>query len=412
MSYLGKEVKKKALTLSPSQVGRNEEERRRERIEVEHDEERRRERIEHESELLRVINHAPWTIANAHVVVKQWPPHLTWEQVDMSKSCIWVQAHGLPLNQLNEENARRIGDAFSGMLDFEIKAGDALNTNGILYVKIAFPVDKPLITGFNNIFSEEEKTWVKFKYEQLCEVCWFCGRMGHFITRCWLKKEDDVLPVYEIPEMGYGPWLHATIPEKRMYVLEPLKELTQPSQGARLNPNQSQTRPRSSKQAPQPKQRWVPMNQSNRDSGGQVERLVNIEPQGAGGDSVIHANKEGSADEVSVTHANKEGSTNEVGLMDGNTKANLQVDWVGASPLSDHMPIVNETPRMRKTDADVGLYSKKQKISTDFLIPSPIVELAQHSNRAPPLGEPVELGQLQQALALSLSNDNRPTRKW
>ncbi|KAJ4830430.1 hypothetical protein Tsubulata_029835 [Turnera subulata] len=46
MSYLGKEVKKKALTLSPSQVGRNEEERRRERIEVEDDEERRRERIE------------------------------------------------------------------------------------------------------------------------------------------------------------------------------------------------------------------------------------------------------------------------------------------------------------------------------------------------------------------------------
>ncbi|KAJ4833866.1 hypothetical protein Tsubulata_047037 [Turnera subulata] len=40
MSYLGKEVKKKALTLSPSQVGRNEEERRRERIEVD-DEERR-----------------------------------------------------------------------------------------------------------------------------------------------------------------------------------------------------------------------------------------------------------------------------------------------------------------------------------------------------------------------------------
>ncbi|KAJ4847066.1 hypothetical protein Tsubulata_015751 [Turnera subulata] len=50
MSYLGKEVKKKALTLSLSQVGRNEEERRRERVEVEDDEERRREKIEVDDE--------------------------------------------------------------------------------------------------------------------------------------------------------------------------------------------------------------------------------------------------------------------------------------------------------------------------------------------------------------------------
>ncbi|KAJ4836966.1 hypothetical protein Tsubulata_010014 [Turnera subulata] len=178
--------------------------------------------FEKEAELNRVITHAPWFLANAYLVVKRWPPTMTWEQIDLSKSCIWVHVIGLPLPQLNKENATRIGDAFAGFLDYEISKVDVLNTSPVMKIKVEFWVDKPLLTGFNNIISEEHQPWVRFQYEHLTEFCWFCGRLGHILPRCSYRKEDEMPPVYDMPEKGYGYWLEAPVPENRLYAPEPL----------------------------------------------------------------------------------------------------------------------------------------------------------------------------------------------
>ncbi|KAJ4828905.1 hypothetical protein Tsubulata_043907 [Turnera subulata] len=176
--------------------------------------------FESEAELQNVFIYAPWSIFNAHLVVKKWPPHLTWEQVDVGKSCFWVQIHSLPLGQLNESNAKKVGDLFSGMLEFEMKVDNPLNSTGFMTIKTEFWVDKPLISGFTNIIAEDCQPWVSFKYESLTETCWFCGRLGHPLSKCWFKREEEKLPTYENQEMGFGPWLKAETPLHRQYVLE------------------------------------------------------------------------------------------------------------------------------------------------------------------------------------------------
>ncbi|KAJ4831401.1 hypothetical protein Tsubulata_020423 [Turnera subulata] len=165
-----------------------------------------------EAELQYVVDNALWYFSNFHLIVKPWPPHLTWEQIDFSKSCIWVHAHGLPLTQLNARNAKMIGDLFAGMLEYEVQVEDILYKGGVLIVKAEFWVDKPLLPGFVNILSEECQPWVTFKYEQIPEVCWFCGRVGHTLPRCGFKKDGEKLLEYEIEPRAVTSTLVVVLP--------------------------------------------------------------------------------------------------------------------------------------------------------------------------------------------------------
>ncbi|KAJ4842725.1 hypothetical protein Tsubulata_017698 [Turnera subulata] len=171
----------------------------------------------------RIVQRAPWFISNCHLVLKEWPPHLSWEHVDLGglkpfffpmldhkvenlgKTCLWIQVHGLPLHHMNVVNAKLIGDSFAGLLDCQISTEKVLNPKSYIRMKIALWVDKPLLTGFDMLTDDLQKPWVRFKYELLPECFWYCGRLGHAINRCPFKGPSDRAPVYNIPEKDFGP---------------------------------------------------------------------------------------------------------------------------------------------------------------------------------------------------------------
>ncbi|KAJ4847385.1 hypothetical protein Tsubulata_014311 [Turnera subulata] len=128
---------------------------------------------------------------------------------------------------MNEESARVIGDAFAGLLETNISMKNIANPRSFIRLKVGIWVDRPLLTGFHNVTKGSGKSWVRFQYENLTKFCWFCGRLGHQMQRCPSKGESDKLPVFDIPEKGYGPWLKAEIPLDDQYgdllVEEPLK---------------------------------------------------------------------------------------------------------------------------------------------------------------------------------------------
>ncbi|KAJ4824632.1 hypothetical protein Tsubulata_016351 [Turnera subulata] len=159
-----------------------------------------------------VIVGAPWFCSNCHVVVKDWPVHSAWEQVDLGLSCIWVQVHGLPPELMNEDNTQIIGNSFGGLLESDLALKKILSPQSSIGLKVALWVDKPLLSGFHTSGDTTLKTWIRFKYKGLPECCWFCGRLGHSITRCPYKGPNDKPPVLDIPERGFGPWLRVESP--------------------------------------------------------------------------------------------------------------------------------------------------------------------------------------------------------
>ncbi|KAJ4822893.1 hypothetical protein Tsubulata_045426 [Turnera subulata] len=160
--------------------------------------------FEKEEDKLGVVAGTPWFFSNCHIVVKEWLPHMAWEHVELGKSCMWIQVHGLPLQFMNEENALAIGNSFGGLLDSDMSLERILAPESFIRLKVALWIDRPLPTGFTMA-----ECWVRFKYEQLPECCWFCGRLGHSMTRCPFKGPNDRPAVFDIPEKGFGPWLRA-----------------------------------------------------------------------------------------------------------------------------------------------------------------------------------------------------------
>lgn len=69
--------------------------------------------FEQESNLHHAYSRRPWTLKGAHLLLKDWKPYLTLDEIDFTTSTFWVQVHGLPSAWQFEDNLRRIGMAVS-----------------------------------------------------------------------------------------------------------------------------------------------------------------------------------------------------------------------------------------------------------------------------------------------------------
>ncbi|KAJ4825970.1 hypothetical protein Tsubulata_007732 [Turnera subulata] len=316
------------------------------------------------SDLAYMLANTPWNVGNAHLVVKEWPALMTWEQVDMSQSVIWVHVHGLPLPQLNAKNVERIGSLFEGMEDFEVEAKNVLYNSDVLRVKTKFLMDKPLTTGFTNIISEDWQPWVKFKYESLPECCFFCGRLGHSLSRCWFRGEDEKQIEYDEPEKGFGPWLQASTPPSRMYVRDPPPK-TRAELGADDNAVPPTTVPDfgnsqkefepgttsklSKKKVNKKKQVWVPVQPDNQPP------LMATPQTCSKSDSTTRGNSQNHEVGTAILS---------IPVLDPNTPSSLPPK--NCTNLDDSLTCIGEmatiTPcRKRKGDADEGPSLKKQR---------------------------------------------------
>ncbi|EEF44655.1 conserved hypothetical protein [Ricinus communis] len=104
-----------------------------------------------------------------------------------NQSPFWIQAHGLPPNQVNEKNAHMIGDLFEEMTQINIRpGGGARMANG-------------------------DMQWISFKYERLPDFCFKCGIIGHTNHSCNLKQALELQK-----KVHYGTHLKAATQEKEI----------------------------------------------------------------------------------------------------------------------------------------------------------------------------------------------------
>lgn len=115
------------------------------------------------------------------MILKEWNPQETIDQVYLSMVNFWVQIHGLPLEIVDEENARSIG----------CKLGEVLEVNDIeehksfIRLRIRFSASQLLEPGFNFSRDNGDSLWIGFKYECLSSFCVHCGLLDHTIRACY-----------------------------------------------------------------------------------------------------------------------------------------------------------------------------------------------------------------------------------
>ncbi|KAK9275710.1 hypothetical protein L1049_022978 [Liquidambar formosana] len=96
----------------------------------------------------RVLLTSPWSVFGFHLVLKEWPPSLTIEEIDFSFFAFWVQIHGLPLDRKIQSNASKIGAFLGKFVTVDPSTCGSSSCEKFLRIKVELCILNPLKNGF------------------------------------------------------------------------------------------------------------------------------------------------------------------------------------------------------------------------------------------------------------------------
>ena len=129
--------------------------------------------------------------------------------LDFSRTCFWVQLHGPSIRSMSHKTAMEICSVVGEVDDSASGDGERREFN-FLRVQVNVNNSQPLCRGRRLSLANGKESWVRFMYERLPNICYWCRRLTHSDRECslWIHsngtlKEDD---------RQFGAWLRVTIP--------------------------------------------------------------------------------------------------------------------------------------------------------------------------------------------------------
>ncbi|KAJ4829928.1 hypothetical protein Tsubulata_012125 [Turnera subulata] len=166
--------------------------------------------IESESDLFRILASAPWSITGNHLCLKEWPANRVLNEVKFESLDFWVQVYGLPPHWMKRSKAVRMAGLFPEVLEYELPPDDSCLWGEFFRLRARIKIDEPLPTGFITKGVEDMAIHIDFKFEELADFCYYCGRIGHVEKDCASGNADKRVGRRGRHPAGYGPYLHAT----------------------------------------------------------------------------------------------------------------------------------------------------------------------------------------------------------
>ncbi|KAF7841475.1 ribonuclease H [Senna tora] len=125
------------------------------------------------------------TVVKLHFAssLPRWKNDTTSWEKGFNKVLLWVQMRGLPLHCITHLMARKVGSVIGKVKEtgiFQEPNGNDLFLKALVEIDTNFMV----LDGTSIKNSPEESFWVDFKYERLCQFCFYCGRVKHCANEC------------------------------------------------------------------------------------------------------------------------------------------------------------------------------------------------------------------------------------
>ena len=117
-------------------------------------------------------------------------------------------------------NVEAVAEFIGETIRLVIKSNDPIEMKGGTFMRVRVMVDvtRPLCRGRRISFDEEVEGWVAFQYEQLPNICFWCGMLLHDNKDCevWLKSKGSL----SVEHQQYGHWIRASqfSPARRQYI--------------------------------------------------------------------------------------------------------------------------------------------------------------------------------------------------
>uniref|UniRef100_A0A803PAC6 Reverse transcriptase domain-containing protein n=1 Tax=Cannabis sativa TaxID=3483 RepID=A0A803PAC6_CANSA len=127
----------------------------------------------------RVLLQQPWTYLNQAILMDIPTSVEVLNGDSLLKISLWVQVFNTPFLKRTEQLAELVSASLGDLL--EIYRPSLRETWGPYFrIRVMFDVANPLPRGVPIHFTGINKVvWLELKYENLPDICFFCGRMGH-----------------------------------------------------------------------------------------------------------------------------------------------------------------------------------------------------------------------------------------
>lgn len=160
----------------------------------------------------RLIDGSPWNVKGYCFSLRNWPLHLSIDDIEPTRSIYWIQAHGIPREMLSVSNGRKLGALLGSLLEVEDPA--KVGNRGFLRLRIDIDASKPLSTSCLLPCHSTTKK-IRLQYEHLKSFCFRCGRLGHMISVC----NYQVNPILIRMGVVYDLSLVADVVQKSVHTL-------------------------------------------------------------------------------------------------------------------------------------------------------------------------------------------------
>lgn len=167
----------------------------------------------------RVLASEQWSFDKHLVVMQRYEYETSIDELSFNRASFLVQLHGIPLRYMTAEAAVKISFVI-GEVAQPIVPKD-LDRGKFLRLKISIDLSLPLCRGCLISLNNGKQTWVSFKYEQLSNLCYWCGHLTHDDKDCetWINNEGNL----HLEERQFGLLLRALtfVPSRNTSVIVP-----------------------------------------------------------------------------------------------------------------------------------------------------------------------------------------------
>ncbi|CAN1815404.1 Putative ribonuclease H protein At1g65750 [Linum perenne] len=178
-------------------------------------------RFGEEKDYFNALTGGPWMIFDHYLVVQQWDPSFRVSTKLPSKMVVWVRFPHLPIQLYHTQILTSLGNLIGKTIRMDFNTQSAVRGK---FARIAIEIDlsEPLATRI-----ELDGAWQRVEYENLPELCFACGKVGHQKEACPKLSPADAASVslaivlsqgkgpdgdsnIAPPADEYGPWLTVT----------------------------------------------------------------------------------------------------------------------------------------------------------------------------------------------------------
>lgn len=154
--------------------------------------------FESKEDFHKILN-SSWSIRESQIIIQHWPSDLSFSEINLSKTNIWIHPSNLPAN-LNLQTTKNIGNTIGRFIKTDLLT-TSHKWRKSLRIQVEIDINKPLTDLIQIPREKRPDLKTEIRYERIVDYCFFCGLLGHKLLNCKPMSYEGISKIPNPPSI-------------------------------------------------------------------------------------------------------------------------------------------------------------------------------------------------------------------